>query len=80
MARNQKRKNEVILVLSSDFYNIDSIKEAINDFKGVCNANLSKNKKSIMISLKPKDRSLFNNLGYEFCNYTLALMKNKSLI
>lgn len=73
-------KGNVIINLNKCFYDISSIKESINDFKRVCSARFEDDDSAVRITLKPKERILLKILGHEFCNYVLALMKNKTLV
>ncbi|MCK4521740.1 MAG: HxsD-like protein [Nanoarchaeota archaeon] len=66
----------MIILLNKEFYNKESVKEALNDFKGICRGKILNN--SIEIELKPKED--IKQLKEEFCNYVLGLMKNKTLV
>ena len=72
-------ENKIKIELNKKFYDLDAVKESLKDFNKVCNGTIA-NKKVIEITLKPKDKSLTNILGYEFCNYVLGLMKNKTIV
>lgn len=71
--------NKIKISLNKQFYGIKAVKESLRDFNQVCTGKIT-NKKFIEIILKPKDKSLKNILGHEFCNYVLGLMKNKTLV
>lgn len=73
------KQNEVNINLNKKFYEISVVRESLKDFSQVCSGKI-RNKKDIHIILKPKDKSLTNILGNEFCNYVLGLMKNKTLV
>ncbi|MBU4204938.1 HxsD-like protein [Patescibacteria group bacterium] len=76
-----REKNEIFILLNKHFYNIESISNALEDFKDICCGELSDaGKDYIQIILKLKDKSMIEILGYEFCNYSLGLMKNKLLV
>ena len=75
---NQTLK-KVDIKLNRNFYSSEAIRAAIDDFKNFGKFSIS-NKNSILVSLKVKDKESINNIGYEFCNYVLALMKNKALV
>lgn len=76
-----KEKNEIIILLNKNFYNIESIKNALEDFKDICCGELIYAENNyIKIVLKLKDKSMIEILGDEFCNYSLGLMKNKMLV
>jgi len=74
-----KTKKRVIVNLNKEFYNVDSVKKAAEDFKDTSDISVS-DKEAIIIIMKLKDSSYLNNIGYEFCNYVLALMKNEALV
>lgn len=59
--------------LNNKFYKKQIIKEALNDFKEVCEGEILND--SIEVELKPKEN--VERLEEEFCNYVLGLMKNK---
>ena len=76
-----KEKNEILILLNKHFYNIESISNALEDFKDICCGKFSDaGKDYIKIILKLKDKSMIEILGHEFCNYSLGLMKNKMLV
>ncbi len=62
--------------LNNEFYNKGIVKEALKDFKGVCEGKILNN--NIEVELKPKEEIKY--LKEEFCNYVLGLMKNKSIV
>lgn len=62
--------------LNNKFYNKEAIKEALKDFREVCNGKILNN--VIEIELEPKEK--VENLQEEFCNYVLGLMKNKIMV
>lgn len=68
-----KIKNEILVSFNDSFYKKDFIKQAINDFKEVC--DISKEEEYFV--LKPKNTSDFEIMGYEFYNYVLGLIKNQ---
>jgi hypothetical protein len=63
-------------ILNKKFYNIEAVKESLNDFKEVCNGKILN--ENIEVELIPKEE--IANLEKEFCNYVLGLMKNKSMV
>ncbi len=76
-----KEKNEICILLNKDFYNIEEIKSTLKDFKEVCKGEVKEKKENqIKIILKPNENSVINSLGHEFCNYSLGLMKNHSVV
>ena len=74
-----REANKVTLRLSKDFYDIDSIKKAIKDFSGACSVTLNDGER-FEIVLNSKGGPDIRILGYEFCNYVLALMKNSNIV
>lgn len=67
-----KKKDEVILTFNEAFYDKKFINQTIEVFKEVCDASEDKE----YIFLKPKKGISIENLGYEFYNYVLGLIKN----
>ena len=62
--------------LNNEFYNEESVREALKDFDGVCEGRILDD--SIEVELEPKEET--ENLKEEFCNYVLGLMKNKTAV
>lgn len=62
--------------LNKEFYNKEIVKEALDDFKDVCNGKILN--EGMEIELEPKEG--IGNLKEEFCNYVLGLMKNKMMV
>ena len=62
--------------LNNQFYNEESVREALIDFKEICQGDFLNN--SIEVELEPKEE--VKQLKEEFCNYVLGLMKNKTLV
>lgn len=73
-----KEGKSVRIKLSKDFYDMDSIRKAMEDFSGLCSATI--NREGLEIVLTTKGKSDVKTLGYEFCNYVLALMKNNNIV
>ncbi len=59
-----------------DFYNLDSIKKAIQDYKGLADFDIKLGKKNIKVNLKNINPESKDIIKEEFCNYVLGLMKN----
>jgi hypothetical protein len=74
-----KRTSVVTINLNKSFYNVNSIKQTVKDFSGVCSASIKGNDR-FEITLKAKVNLDIYILGYEFCNYLLALMKNENIV
>ena len=68
-----KERNEVLLKFNELFYNWEFIGKAINDFCEICDIEKSENG----LLLKPKKEEDVDEIGYEFYNYVLSLMKNQ---
>ncbi|MBT3407265.1 hypothetical protein HN415_01135 [Candidatus Woesearchaeota archaeon] len=66
------KKNEVHVSLNHEIYSSDAINLAIKDYKDVCDVI----KKEDYLVLTPKEEIELDQLGYEFSNYVLGLMKN----
>jgi hypothetical protein len=74
-----EKNNAVKIILSNTLYPFDAVKKAAEDFRDIGDFTISKkNVTSIVIKLKDKD--YISSIGYEFCNYVLALMKNEAFI
>lgn len=78
MVKKQKKANKI--VLKKSFYDLNTVKEALKDFKEICEGKTISKKGNIEISLKSKNKDFEKNLNNEFCNYILGLMKNKALV
>jgi len=63
----------VIVDFNEQFYKKEFIKQAITDFKEIC--EIEKTEEGLL--LKPKKELNIDILGYEFYNYVLGLMKNQ---
>jgi len=73
----KSKKNEVSLRLNTKFYDDASISKSADDFSDVCKVDIKNmNDGTVNISLKPKTTDFESeNLGREFCNYVLAVMR-----
>jgi len=76
----KKAKGGVVVSLNRKFYDLNAVKESLRDFKQVCSGKIETAKKEIKVALMPREGKPDNTLGYEFCNYVLGLMKNKTLV
>ena len=59
-----------------DFYNLESIKKTIRDYKGLADFDIKLGKKNIKVNLKNINPESKDIIKEEFCNYVLGLMKN----
>lgn len=74
-----KKTGEINLTFNKFFYDPSVIRKSIEDFKGVCDASFKEGDK-ILVTLSPKEKETdLTTLGYEFFNYVLGFMKNKTL-
>ncbi len=67
--------SNIRIILNSKFYDQQSIKEALEDFKGACRGKILNDK--FEVELEPKEQ--LDNLDGEFCNYVLGLIKNRQV-
>ncbi len=74
-----RSENRITINLSKDFYDIDSVRKCGEDFSGLCSAEIRQNGR-LKIVLTQKGDVDIELLGYEFCNYLLALMKNTNIV
>lgn len=73
MKRVIVEENGVILTFNKNFYPEEFVRQAISDFNEVCEASYKDEK----LTLKPKTNEIdVQNLGYEFYNYLLGLIKS----
>lgn len=71
-----EKNGEVIVKFNPLFYTQDTIKKAAKEFKAICKTEV-KAQEEIIVKLTPKDK--IKDLGYEFANHVLALMKNEGV-
>ncbi|MFQ5620723.1 MAG: HxsD-like protein [Candidatus Nanoarchaeia archaeon] len=67
---------ELTIKVNPAFYDGDCIKETLQAFHDVCTGTFENN----ILVLTPKTDDIATKLKYEFFNYVLALMKNKSVV
>ena len=72
-------KNEVKLNMNTEFYALDMIIEAAQEFTDSCWINIDREKEDkVIVIIKPKSKEIdINTVGNEFYNFVLGLMKNK---
>jgi len=61
---------------NKDFYSLEAIKKAIQDYKGLADFDIEVKKKIIKVDLENIDPGSKDIIKEEFCNYVLGLMKN----
>lgn len=59
--------------LNPNFYSRSAIVGALDNFKSICSGEFRE--KEFEIELRPKKPCNLKELGLEFCNYCLGLMK-----
>ena len=64
-----------VICLSSSFYRLEAVRQALEDFREVCSGKIREGAKMEII-IKPNDSSDPKVIGLEFCNYVLGLMRN----
>lgn len=74
-----KEKNEVKIDINTEFYELDKIIEAAQEFTDSCWVYVDRqNDSRVNVIIKPKSKEIdINTVGYEFYNFVLGLMKNK---
>ena len=72
-------KEEIRIKLNKDFYDINAIKDALSDFKKVCEGRVE-DSEGVVVILRPKEKVSKEELSSEFCNYVLGMMKNKAYV
>jgi hypothetical protein len=72
-----ENSKKIRFLLNSNFYNIEDIREALNNFKGICEGFIGKvENDKVEIILQASDSFDLELIKNEFCNYSLGLMKN----
>ena len=69
-----KERNAAVLTFNEDLYPQELINKSISDFKEVCDVKFED--KNLVLKPKTKDVNI-ENLGYEFYNYLLGLIKSQ---
>lgn len=59
-----------------NFYNLESIKKAIQNYNGLADFDIKLGEKNIEVNLKNIDPESKDIIKEEFSNYVLGLMKN----
>lgn len=68
------------LSLNRKFYDISAVKEALQDFRKVCNIRIKEKKESIDVEIEPISGHDASTISGEFLNYVLGIMKNKTIV
>jgi len=66
----------MVINFNRSFYNLESIKKAIQDYKGLADFDIEVEKENIKVNLKNISPESRNVIKEEFSNYVLGLMKN----
>jgi two-component sensor histidine kinase len=70
-----KNAKKINFKLNLNLYNLNSIKHAIKDYKGIARISLKSNEKNYL-ELTLKTTEDIPNIEHEFTNYVLGIMKN----
>ena len=79
MINIDQKEKKVKILLNKDFYNIEIVRKAADEFKEFGKFSVSGRDK-ISILIESVDESQIGSIGYEFCNYVLGLMKNEAVV
>jgi NADP-dependent 3-hydroxy acid dehydrogenase YdfG len=71
----QKKSENCEKIFSLDIYNLNSIKNAIKDYKEIADIKIDILDNNAIINIKQKED--IPNIEYEFSNYVLGLMMNE---
>ena len=71
--KTNKKRSEVEINLNKNIYPIEAINLAAEAFRVVGEVKISD-----IVAIKPKDKCNLEELGYEFCDYVLGLIGNRS--
>ncbi len=63
------------VMLNNKLYSREAIEVALKDFEEICSGKILNGE--IVVELESKEE--IENIGEEFCNYVLGLMKNNML-
>lgn len=69
--------NKAEIKLKNSLYHKDVLTQAVTDFSDACTIDIKKEKLTSTIVIQTKIKKELTNTAYQFCNYVLALMKNK---
>jgi len=70
-----ERKN-IVINFNKNFYTVEVIKKAIQDYKRIASFSIKSDKKEIKVEIKNINLEPRDIIKEEFCNYVLGLMKN----
>jgi len=74
--KNTEKRKNMVINFNRSFYNLESIKKAIQDYKGLADFDIEVEKENIKVNLKNISPESRNVIKEEFSNYVLGLMKN----
>jgi hypothetical protein len=80
MCSKTKSANVAVIKLNKKFYDEKSIKSCLEDFSASCSTDFRDNGEKFEIVVRSKGRLCAKKVGYEFCNYLLAFMKNNNKV
>lgn len=70
-------ENTVELKFNAKFYLRSCILDAVKDFGEICSCEVDDGDRYILVVLRVKGNLNVEELGHEFSNYVLGVMKNK---
>lgn len=72
-----KEEKKVMVYFDTKFYPSECVFKAARDFSESCWTSVDGNSENLQVMLKPKSEGTdLNNLGYDFYNYVLSIIKN----
>ena len=73
-------KGRYNIILNSRFYPEAAIREAIEDFSGICNATMSTGRDGMITVILEQEETTDAPLDDEFCNYVLGISRNRDVV
>jgi len=70
------RRKDMVINFNRSFYNLKSVKKAIQSYKGLADFDINADKKNIKVNLRKINPESKDVIKGEFSNYVLGLMKN----
>ncbi len=74
--KEKKREKEVVSIrFDKEFYTLEAVKKAVNDYNGIATFEVKKNKDSIEVRASNVDNDVTDIFEDEFCNYVLSELR-----
>lgn len=70
-------KNKAQIQFNNTLYFPEVLEQAVDDFKKSCKIKFINEGLLSSVVIESKEKNTLKNVVYEFCNYALALMKDK---